>query len=149
MIVVATDDFRLYHAVVQELRDRGVVFTTVEPDESLPEGATVVITASNDCPEAGDEPPSDVEFVTADPDRPRVAVDQALAVLRGGGGRTIVGVAISGGKLVATIVGAVALLPLTVVRLGVPNSFAVPVGAFAGGIATIGLFQFVTGRELI
>ena len=62
---------------------------------------------------------------------------------------TIVGVAISGGEFVATIVGAVALLPLTLVRLGFPNYFAVPVGAFAQGIGTIGLFQFVTGRELI
>jgi hypothetical protein len=105
VIVVATDDFRLYHAVVQELRDRGVVFTTVEPDESLPEGATVVITASDDCPEAGDEPPSDVEFVTADPDRPRAAVDQALAVLRGGGGRTIVGVDPGPSPGIAVLVG--------------------------------------------
>ena len=62
---------------------------------------------------------------------------------------TIVGVAISGGEFVATIVGAVALLPLTLIRLGFPSYFAVPVGGGAQAIATIGLFQFVTGRELI
>jgi len=62
---------------------------------------------------------------------------------------TIVGVAINGGEFVAQLVGAVALLPLTLIRLGFPNYFAVPVGAFTQGIATIGLFQFVTGRELL
>jgi hypothetical protein len=62
---------------------------------------------------------------------------------------TIVGVAISGGEFVAQLAGAVALLPLTLVRLGFPNYFAVPVGGAAQVIATIGLFQFVTGRELI
>jgi hypothetical protein len=62
---------------------------------------------------------------------------------------TIVGVAISGGEFIAQLVGAVALLPLTLVRLGFPNYFAVPVGGGAQVIATIGLFQFVTGRELL
>ena len=37
MIVVATADFEVYHGVVNELRDRGVTFTTLEPDEELPE----------------------------------------------------------------------------------------------------------------
>ena len=62
---------------------------------------------------------------------------------------TIVGVAISGGEFVATLVGAVALVPLTLTRIGFPYWFAVPIGGAAQIIATIGLFQFVTGRELL
>jgi len=62
---------------------------------------------------------------------------------------TIVGVAISGGEFIATLVGAVALLPLTLTRLGFPLWFATPLGAGAQIIATIGLFQFITGRELL
>ena len=62
---------------------------------------------------------------------------------------TVVGVALSGGEFAATLVGAVALLPLTLTRLGFPYWFGVPVGAAAQAIATIGLFQFVTGRELL
>jgi len=88
VIVVATADFEVYHGVVNELRDRGVTFTTIELDDALPERATVVVTA------AGEEPsnPDDVPVVRADPDDPRRAVDEVLAVLRGGSGRTVVGV---------------------------------------------------------
>jgi hypothetical protein len=62
---------------------------------------------------------------------------------------TVVGVAISGGQFVVQLVGAVALLPVTLMRLGFPNYFAVPVGGVAQVIAVVGLFQFVSGRELI
>ena len=62
---------------------------------------------------------------------------------------TVVGVAISGGQFVAQLVGAVALLPVTLMRLGFPRYFAVPVGGVAQVIAFIGLAQFVAGRELI
>ncbi|ELZ23178.1 hypothetical protein C475_16054 [Halosimplex carlsbadense 2-9-1] len=88
MIVVATADFEVYHGVVNELRDRGVTFTTIELDDALPERATVVVSA------AGEEPPNpdDVPVVRADPDDPRRAVDEVLAILRGGSGRTVVGV---------------------------------------------------------
>ena len=44
MIVVATSDFEVYHGVVNELRDRSVDFTTIEPDDELPETADAVIT---------------------------------------------------------------------------------------------------------
>ena len=88
MIVVATADFEVYHGAVNELRDRGVTFTTVELDDDLPEGTTVIVSA------ADEEPPNpdDVPVVRADPDDPRRAVDEVVAVLRGGSGRTIVGV---------------------------------------------------------
>ncbi|MFB6196282.1 MAG: hypothetical protein ABEI80_08920 [Haloplanus sp.] len=88
MIVVATADFELYHEVVDLLRDRGVTFTTVEPGDDLPEGTSVVVAAPDD-----DVPESDdVERVTASAANARRAVDEALALLRGGDGRTVVGV---------------------------------------------------------
>ncbi|WP_135363774.1 hypothetical protein [Halosimplex halophilum] len=88
MIVVATADFEVYHGVVNELRDRGVTFTTIELDDDLPERTTVVVSA------AGEEPPNpdDAPVVRADPDDPRGAVDEVVAILRGGSGRTVVGV---------------------------------------------------------
>ena len=88
MIVVATADFELYHEVVGELRQRGVAFTTVEPGDELPEDARVLISAPSD-------PGTDaegVERVVAAADDPRRAVEEALATLRSGDGRTVVGV---------------------------------------------------------
>jgi hypothetical protein len=87
VIVVATADFEVYHDVVGELRDRGVTFTTVEPGDDLPERTRVVIAGSDDELDPGDAP-----LIRASPDEPRRAVDEALATLRGGGGRTVVGV---------------------------------------------------------
>ncbi|SEP65594.1 hypothetical protein [Natrinema salaciae] len=87
MIVVATADFEVYHDVVNELRDRGTTFTTVEPDEALPDGATVVVTGADHA-----DTFTDVTTIVADPDDPRRAVDQALAAVRGDGGRTVIGV---------------------------------------------------------
>lgn len=90
MIVVATTDFEVYHGVVNELRDRGVQFTTQEPTEQLPDTAELLITG----PEDEDEfEPSQIgiEIVRADADDPRSAVEQALALLRGEG-RTIIGI---------------------------------------------------------
>lgn len=85
MIVVATDDFEVYHGVVGELRERGVAFTTVEPEADLPEGAEAVITA-------GEGIETDFPVVVADADAPRKAVEETLALLRGDGGRTVIGV---------------------------------------------------------
>ena len=85
MIVVATADFEVYHGVVGELRDRNVRFETVEPGDELPDGAAVAIVGAED-----EHPP--IPTVRAAPDRPRRAVEEALAVLRGGDGRTVVGV---------------------------------------------------------
>ena len=85
MIVVATADFEVYHEVVSELRERGVQFTTREPGTGLPEDAAVAIVGPED------EHPS-IRTVQAHPDRPRRAVEEALSVLRGGEGRTVVGI---------------------------------------------------------
>ena len=87
VIVVGTEDFELYHGVVGELRDRGVDFTTIEPGDDLPEGATVLVTA-----ESEEWRPSGVDVVRADPDDPRRAVEEIVAILRGGEGRTVVGI---------------------------------------------------------
>jgi len=90
VIVVATEDFGLYHDAVGALRDRGVTFTTIEPDAELPDCAEVVITTRAD--EVDLDGRHDVELVFADPDAVRTAVDEALAVRRGGTGRTVIGV---------------------------------------------------------
>jgi hypothetical protein len=87
VIVVATADFELYHEVVALLRDRGVAFTTVEAGDDIPEEASVVIAAPDDV--FGE---TETERVTATADDARRAVDEALALLRGGEGRTVVGV---------------------------------------------------------
>ncbi|AXG07663.1 hypothetical protein DU500_15180 [Haloplanus rubicundus] len=88
MIVVATADFELYHEVVALLRDRGVAFTTVDPGDDLPVEASVVIAAPDD-DAVGD---GETDRVTATAADARRAVDEALALLRGGEGRTVVGV---------------------------------------------------------
>jgi len=62
---------------------------------------------------------------------------------------TLVGVAISGGQFLTSLVGAVALLPVTLTRLGFPSYFAIPVGGIAQIIAFIGLVQFIRTGELI
>ena len=62
---------------------------------------------------------------------------------------TLVGVSISSGQFVVQLIAAVALLPVTLTRLGFPAYFAVPVGSVAQIIAFIGLAQFVGGREFI
>lgn len=86
MIVVATEDFEIYHDVVSELRDRGVTFTTIELDDDLPEGTSVVVVGPEESGFDG------VETVHAEPEEPRAAVEAALSILRGGDGRTVIGV---------------------------------------------------------
>jgi hypothetical protein len=88
VIVVATDDFEVYHDVVTELRERGVSFTTIEPGETVPAKASVVVTAAGESLSVGAETP----VVEASPGEPRDAVETAVATLRGGGGRRIVGI---------------------------------------------------------
>ncbi|GAA0227772.1 hypothetical protein ACFFQF_11985 [Haladaptatus pallidirubidus] len=85
-VVVATADFELYHDVVNELRDRGVRFTTIEPGDDLPEHARICIRAEED------DIDTDLPVVVADSKHPRKAVEEALVVLRGESGRTIIGI---------------------------------------------------------
>lgn len=88
MLVVATDDFEAYHGLVGELRDRGVTFTTIEPSEPVPEETAAVLTTAADAVSL----PDNVTRIEADPSNPRSAVDRALAQLRSGDGRLIIGV---------------------------------------------------------
>ena len=60
---------------------------------------------------------------------------------------TVTGVLISGGQFAVQLVGAVALLPLTLMRLGFPSWFAVPIGGVAQIVAFIGLVQFIGRTE--
>lgn len=73
--------------------------------------------------------------------------DGLSAEVAGDSEPTLVGVAISGGQFGAQLVGAVALLPVTLMRLGFPSYFAVPVGAVAQVIAFVGFIQFVRNGE--
>ena len=88
MIVVATEDFELYHDVVSELRDRGVQFTTVEPGAELPADTTVVLVGEDD---SVDLPPG-IDVVEGSAENPRAAVEAVIASLRGESGRTVVGI---------------------------------------------------------
>ncbi|RLM47132.1 hypothetical protein DVK00_01110 [Haloarcula sp. Atlit-47R] len=88
MIVVATADFEVYHGVVNELRDRGVAFTTIEPGDQWPEEAEVAVIAAGESVEI----PDGVDLVQADPDTPRRAVETVISTLRGGDGRTVIGI---------------------------------------------------------
>ncbi|MFB6296029.1 MAG: hypothetical protein ABEH66_04210 [Halobacteriales archaeon] len=101
MLVVATEDFELYHDLLAELRGRDATFTTIEPGEDLPEGATVVIVGADDpVPDAAAEGESDgadegneggdVAVVRAESAAPREAVTEALAA--GGGARRTIGI---------------------------------------------------------
>ncbi|AUX10236.1 hypothetical protein AArcSl_2617 [Halalkaliarchaeum desulfuricum] len=97
MIVVATEDFELYHEAVSALRDRGTTFTTVQPGEPLPEGTTVVLTGPDDDLSPVDlagpgDRPSPPEIVRVDPGNVRRGIEEALSILRGGAGRTVIGI---------------------------------------------------------
>lgn len=60
-----------------------------------------------------------------------------------------VGAILQFGGMVRTFVSVVGFLPLYLMRLGFPNWFAAPIGVVAQLIASIGLFQVVTGREFL
>ncbi|UWG48605.1 Nuclease of RNase H fold, RuvC/YqgF family [Halanaeroarchaeum sp. HSR-CO] len=86
MIVVATENFEVYHDVVAALRARGSDFTTIRAGADLPSDAAVVIVGP------GEDRAADVPIVEADPTDPRAAVDEAMAALRSGEGPLVVGV---------------------------------------------------------
>jgi hypothetical protein len=88
VIVVATEDFEVYHGVVNELRDRGVEFTTIEPGDEWPDRCDVAVIAAGEQIEV----PDGVDVVQADPDDPRRVVESVIAALRGESGRTVIGI---------------------------------------------------------
>ena len=62
---------------------------------------------------------------------------------------TLTGLTLSAGQFAAQLAVSVALLPLTLVRLGFPTWFAFPVGSVAVIISFIGMAQFILGREFL
>lgn len=62
---------------------------------------------------------------------------------------TLVGLAISGGRFAAQLVASVTIFPYTLIRLGFPRYFAVPIGSVLQIIAFIGLIQFIRGTEYL
>lgn len=100
VLVVATEDFELYHELVGRLRERSVEFTTVEPGDQLPPGTDVVLTAGETV-----DAPEDVPVIEARADEPRRAIEEALLVYRGGEGRTVVGIDPGERPGVAVLVG--------------------------------------------
>lgn len=60
---------------------------------------------------------------------------------------SIVGLISSGLGGAVKVAGAVILLPLTLVNLGFPAWFAVPLGLLAQVITGIGIIEFATNRE--
>lgn len=102
MIVVATDDFELYHDVVGELRDRDVRFTTIESGADPPPGTRVVIRTPSDTISL----PPDAESVVVAGSEARRAVESAVSILRGGDdGRAVVGVDPGSNPGIAILVG--------------------------------------------
>ncbi|WP_436935166.1 hypothetical protein [Halovenus marina] len=101
MIVVATEDFEVYHEVLGELRDRDVTFTTVEPGAELPAATSVLITTNEDDLEI----PEGVTQIETTSDAGRAAVEEALAALRGEAGRTVIGIDPGENPGIAVLVG--------------------------------------------
>jgi len=88
VIVLATEDFELYHEAVSELRDRGITFSTVEPGTEFPDETEVVLTGTDDEITTGPE----VALVRAASEEARSGVEEALGLLRKENGRTIIGI---------------------------------------------------------
>ncbi|SDJ48215.1 hypothetical protein SAMN05216226_10423 [Halovenus aranensis] len=87
MIVVSTEDFELYHEVVTELRERDISFTTVEPGDDLPAGASALVQSVEET-----APDTELPVIRARPSDPRSAIEEIVSVIRGGDGRRVVGI---------------------------------------------------------
>ncbi|CAI48984.1 uncharacterized protein NP_1786A [Natronomonas pharaonis DSM 2160] len=142
MIVVATADFEVYHGVVDELGDRDVPFTTVEPDEELPDGAEVAIVGPED------EHPA-IETVRANPGDPRRAVEEAVALLRGDGGRTVVGVDPGERPGIAVLVGGTVVAAFQVPAADAPAVVARETEDAADPLVRVGDGARIKGAKII
>ena len=146
-VIVATGDFEVYHGVVNELRDRGVTFTTVEPDDDLPEAARVVVRAADD--EVVGVERGDVETVVADPEDPRAAVEATLSLLRGSEGRTVVGVDPGTRPGVAVLSGDVVVAAFHVPLADVPEVVREEVADAVDPVVRIGDGARLQGAKII
>lgn len=73
--------------------------------------------------------------------------DQPVAGPVSSGQSDVVGLIANGLGSIVDFAGAVALLPLTLINLGFPVWFAVPLGSVAYLLAGIGIIEFGTNRE--
>lgn len=145
MIVVATADFELYHGAVTELRERGVAFTTVEPGDEFPEGTEVVVCADAEDPAV----PEGVSQVRADPDEPRRGVDEAVAVVRGSGGRTVVGVDPGERPGIAVLSGEMVVAAFTVPLADAPGVVREEVADAADPLVRVGDGARIQGGRIV
>jgi hypothetical protein len=142
VIVVATEDFEVYHDVVNGLRDRGVTFTTIRPGEPFPEGTDVVITGP-------DETVEEYRQVRADPDHPRRAIEAALASLRGRGGRTIVGVDPGTRPGIAVLVGDTVTAAFQVPLADAPETIREEVEGTVDPLVRVGDGARIQGAKIV
>lgn len=63
------------------------------------------------------------------------------------GESSIVGLVVDGSRSIVGIGAAVVLLPVTLMNLGAPPWFALPVGSLAYVVSGIGVIEFATNRE--
>jgi len=64
------------------------------------------------------------------------------------GDSSIVGLIIDGSRALVGVLVGVALLPVTLMNLGAPAWFALPVGSLAYVVTGIGAIEFATNREV-
>lgn len=65
---------------------------------------------------------------------------------QGAGDSTIVGMVLSSAGEIGRILGLIVMMPMTLIDLGFPAWFAIPIGSVVTIIASVGFIQFVTGR---
>jgi len=63
------------------------------------------------------------------------------------GESSIVGLVVDSSQSIVGVAGSVMLLPITIMNLGFPAWFAIPIGSLAYVIAGIGVIEFATNRE--
>ncbi len=145
MIVVATADFELYHEAVTALRDRGLEFTTVDPEASLPVGTEAVLTGTDD--ELSVE--NDVPVVRADPAELRQAIEALLTHLREEDGRRVVGIDPGDRPGIAVIVGDTVVATFQVPEEQVAGIVADEVSETADPLVRIGDGARLVGSRIL
>jgi len=97
----------------------------------------------------GGEPPQ-VDAAASEVNESGAAVSPEQGPVEGpvsSGESNIVGLVVSGLGSLTDIAGAVVVLPITLMNLGFPAWFAVPIGTIAEAIVGIGIIQFATQRD--
>jgi hypothetical protein len=145
VIVVATADFELYHEAVTALRERSLDFTTVDPDESLPDAAEAVLTGEGDDLTVDGEIP----VVRADPAEARAGVEAILSRLRDGEGRRVVGIDPGDRPGIAVLVGETVVATYQVPEAKVGAVVAGEIESAADPLVRIGDGARLVGSRLL